>query len=251
MGEAGAIHSQTMPLAIGINRDGRRGVLAVELAQRENRSSWREFLLGLPGAASQASRFCSPTITPGSAGEPLPATDQRPIMRSAFALVALLGLLILAALASFWAWQEVGEVAIGLHGWIALGLGVVLTFLVGAGLMALMFFSARRGYDERAQEAERTPADHWREGAGRPELMNSARLSLAARIGAPRRGPRPHAWRGLAEEPRAERAEPQPARTPDRMRANSSLAVHTRAHSSVATCGRIACRRTSWSSSAA
>ena len=83
-------------------------------------------------------------------------------MRSALTLVALLGLLILAAVASFWVWQEVGEVAIGMHGWIALGLGALLTFLVGAGLMALMFFSARRGYDERAHEGERTHADHWR-----------------------------------------------------------------------------------------
>ena len=49
-----------------------------------------------------------------------------------------------------------------MHGWIALGLGAVLTFLVGAGLMALMFFSERRGYDERAHEADRTHADHWR-----------------------------------------------------------------------------------------
>jgi hypothetical protein len=53
--------------------------------------------------------------------------------------------LILAALVGFWAWQEVGEVAIGMHGWIALALGAALTFLVGAGLMALMFFSARCG----------------------------------------------------------------------------------------------------------
>jgi NADH:ubiquinone oxidoreductase subunit 5 (subunit L)/multisubunit Na+/H+ antiporter MnhA subunit len=84
-------------------------------------------------------------------------------VRSALTLVVLLGLLLLAALTGFWAWQEIGEVAIGMHGWIALALGAVLTFLVGAGLMALMFFSARRGYDERAHEAERTHADHWRE----------------------------------------------------------------------------------------
>jgi putative transposase len=34
-------------LAIGINWDGRRSVLAVELANRESRSSWRDFLLEL------------------------------------------------------------------------------------------------------------------------------------------------------------------------------------------------------------
>jgi uncharacterized membrane protein len=83
-------------------------------------------------------------------------------MRSAFTLIVLFGLLILAAITGFWAWQEVGEVEIGPHGWIAIALGAALIFLVGAGLMALMFFSARRGYDERAHEADRSHADHWR-----------------------------------------------------------------------------------------
>ena len=36
-----------MLIAIGIDWDGRRQVLAVELANRESRSSWRDFLLGL------------------------------------------------------------------------------------------------------------------------------------------------------------------------------------------------------------
>jgi hypothetical protein len=83
-------------------------------------------------------------------------------MRSAIVVMVLAALLLMCAAVAYWAWQEVGEVAIGTHGWIALGLGAALTFLVGAGLMALMFFSARRGYDERAHEADRTHADHWR-----------------------------------------------------------------------------------------
>src|SRR5512140_1298021 len=41
------ITSQAVLLAIGIDWDGRRQVLAVELANRESRSSWRDFLLGL------------------------------------------------------------------------------------------------------------------------------------------------------------------------------------------------------------
>jgi putative transposase len=45
--EAGVIRSQAVLLAIGIGWDGRRSILAVELASRESRSSWREFLLGL------------------------------------------------------------------------------------------------------------------------------------------------------------------------------------------------------------
>jgi putative transposase len=45
--EAGVIRSQAVLLAIGIGWDGRRSILAVELANRESRSSWRDFLLGL------------------------------------------------------------------------------------------------------------------------------------------------------------------------------------------------------------
>jgi putative transposase len=45
--EAGVIRSQAVLLAIGIGWDGRRSILAVELAHRESRSSWRDFLLEL------------------------------------------------------------------------------------------------------------------------------------------------------------------------------------------------------------
>lgn len=43
----GIIQSQAVLVAIGINWEGRREVLAVELANRESRNSWREFLSGL------------------------------------------------------------------------------------------------------------------------------------------------------------------------------------------------------------
>ena len=42
--EAGVILNQAVLIAIGVDWDGRRQVLAVELANRESRSSWREFL---------------------------------------------------------------------------------------------------------------------------------------------------------------------------------------------------------------
>jgi putative transposase len=45
--EEGAVRSQAVLLAIGINWEGRRNVLAVELASRESASSWKELLTGL------------------------------------------------------------------------------------------------------------------------------------------------------------------------------------------------------------
>jgi len=45
--ENNVVRSRAVLVAIGINWDGRRCVLAVELANRESKSSWREFLLRL------------------------------------------------------------------------------------------------------------------------------------------------------------------------------------------------------------
>lgn len=70
------------------------------------------------------------------------------------AVTTLLGLLLAAVLVVLWAWREMGEVEISGHGMIALVLGATFSFLVGAGLMALVFFSNRRGYDEEAHRAD-------------------------------------------------------------------------------------------------
>jgi putative transposase len=42
--EEGAVRSQAVLVAIGINWEGRRNILAVELANRESTSSWKERL---------------------------------------------------------------------------------------------------------------------------------------------------------------------------------------------------------------
>jgi putative transposase len=45
--EGGIIASQAVLIAVAVDGEGRRQVLAVELANRESRSSWRDFLSGL------------------------------------------------------------------------------------------------------------------------------------------------------------------------------------------------------------
>ena len=45
--EAGVVMSQAVLVAIGIDWDGRRQILAVEMANRESRSAWKDFLLTL------------------------------------------------------------------------------------------------------------------------------------------------------------------------------------------------------------
>ena len=45
--EGGVVASQAVLIAIGVDWDGRRQILAVEMANRESRSTWKDFLLGL------------------------------------------------------------------------------------------------------------------------------------------------------------------------------------------------------------
>ncbi len=48
---------------------------------------------------------------------------------------------------AIYAWRRMDGVEISTHGMIAMGLGIVVTTLVGAGLMGLVFWSSRKGYD--------------------------------------------------------------------------------------------------------
>jgi putative transposase len=45
--EDGVIRSHAVMIAIGVDWEGRRNILAVELANRESQSSWKDFCLGL------------------------------------------------------------------------------------------------------------------------------------------------------------------------------------------------------------
>ena len=51
-------------------------------------------------------------------------------------------------------WTSIGDSEITAAGWLAMGLGVVATLGLGIGLMALVFLSNRRGYDEIGRKDE-------------------------------------------------------------------------------------------------
>lgn len=63
------------------------------------------------------------------------------------ALLVMLGLLGWAGWYAVNAWNAMRGVALSPLGWIFMGLGVAVTFLVGAGLMALVFYSSRHDMD--------------------------------------------------------------------------------------------------------
>ena len=62
-------------------------------------------------------------------------------------LVVLLGLLAWAGWYAIGAWNAMAGVSMSPLGWFFMVLGVVVTFMVGAGLMALVFYSSRHDMD--------------------------------------------------------------------------------------------------------
>jgi hypothetical protein len=64
----------------------------------------------------------------------------------AVAIAATVVIAVIAAVAGLWA--DVGDAEISPAGWVALGVGVLVALALGIGLMALVFISSRRGYDE-------------------------------------------------------------------------------------------------------
>jgi hypothetical protein len=53
---------------------------------------------------------------------------------------------VLAAVANLWV--QIGDDEMSAGGRVAMVLGVLVTLALGVGLMALVFISSRRGYDE-------------------------------------------------------------------------------------------------------
>lgn len=64
-----------------------------------------------------------------------------------------IGLVVTALLAAgvagtIYMWRSVGSGSLTGHGWTALVIGVILSVVIGVGLMVLLFASSRRGHDE-------------------------------------------------------------------------------------------------------
>ena len=53
---------------------------------------------------------------------------------------------VVVVIAEFW--NGLGDSEITLTGWFAMGFGIIVTLALGIGLMSLVFFSSRGGYDE-------------------------------------------------------------------------------------------------------
>ena len=62
-------------------------------------------------------------------------------------LVALLGATVWFA---FYSWAAIEGPQMPTEGYVAMWLGIVFSLVVGCGLMALVFYSSRHGYDDAA-----------------------------------------------------------------------------------------------------
>lgn len=68
-------------------------------------------------------------------------------MKIALLIIVLTGFLAASIWFAVQSFTQVDTTMSG-HGWFALVLGVVISLAVGGGLMALVFYSSRRGYDD-------------------------------------------------------------------------------------------------------
>ena len=68
-------------------------------------------------------------------------------MRKLAIIVPLVGLLVASICFAVYSWTAIEGPPIPTEGYVAMALGVVFSLVVGIGLMALVFYSSRHGYD--------------------------------------------------------------------------------------------------------
>jgi hypothetical protein len=70
-------------------------------------------------------------------------------------IAILLAILVGAVWLGYEGWTMNQDVQMSKHGYIAMALGTFFALLIGIGLMALVFYSSRAGYDEPPQLIKR------------------------------------------------------------------------------------------------
>src|SRR5262245_13864127 len=77
-------------------------------------------------------------------------------MQTALVITVLLAILAGAVFVGHYGWLSAGDVTMPAWGWLMMGLGIFFTLLVGGGLMALVFYSSRAGFDEPPEVVQET-----------------------------------------------------------------------------------------------
>jgi hypothetical protein len=86
------------------------------------------------------------------------ASHNAKISKGTWVLFGSLGAMLLASIVGFWVALNHGAMPkISIHGWIAMSLGIVFSLIIGCGLMWLSFYSAKQGFDDRADPGRLKP----------------------------------------------------------------------------------------------
>jgi hypothetical protein len=108
-------------------------------------------------------RFMTSTNSPST----IETSNPRDGRLARWAVIAvLIALLVAACVLGYLGWTST-EIQVPESGYVALVLGVVFSLVVGAGLMALVFYSSRGGYDEPAVLIKQPESDE-NDVRGRP-----------------------------------------------------------------------------------
>ncbi|WP_375786983.1 hypothetical protein ACE10Z_05235 [Bradyrhizobium sp. Pha-3] len=108
-------------------------------------------------AANPRSLLRSTSYENKTAGEP--STLRRNSIGAWIVLTVLSLLLVATGVVAYLGWS-IGDANVPTSGYIAMGFGVMFSLLVGIGLMTLLFYSSRKGYDEPAVLIEESRVDH-------------------------------------------------------------------------------------------
>ena len=74
----------------------------------------------------------------------------RSLTGTSLVVIALLGILAGSVWFAVQGWTGIEGPGMPVSGYVAMGAGILLSLVVGVGLMALLFYSRRHGYDEAA-----------------------------------------------------------------------------------------------------
>ena len=84
----------------------------------------------------------------GNEDRPLTTTSARLGVGSRVVLIVLLLLLVATGVAIYFGWTLANGIDVPTSGYAAMVFGVFISLAIGFGLMALLFYSSRKGYDE-------------------------------------------------------------------------------------------------------